>query len=104
MSGNFAVKFPEVKVRCMSSPGAFALLLQGDESISVDFATQLQRIIALGFNTVELPFSFKGLQGGSPSKIPTNCVITPYEQILVPLPLSSALQNHIPNLPYMLAA
>lgn len=59
-------------------------MLQGDESVSVDFSTQLQRIIALGFNTIELPFSFKGLQAGAPSKIPTDCFVTPYDQILVP--------------------
>lgn len=48
-------------------------LLQGANSISQDFATQVQRIIALGFNSVELPFSFKALLGGSPDPIPTAC-------------------------------
>lgn len=54
---------------------------QGDESISLDFATQVQRIISLGFNTIELPFSFKALQGGNPDEVQTECSITPYEQL-----------------------
>lgn len=57
--------------------------LQGNTSITVDFSTQLQRIISLGFNTIELPFSFKSLLGGNPTTLPNNCTVTTYQQLKV---------------------
>ena len=56
---------------------------QGNESISLDFATQVQRIAALGFNTIELPFSFKTLLEAPPAALQTQCTVTPYSQVKV---------------------
>ena len=46
---------------------------QGESSITVDFATNVQRIIALGFNAVKLPFTFAMLFAISSSKAPMTC-------------------------------
>lgn len=70
--------------------------LQGRASISVDIATQLQRIVALGFNTIELPFSFKALAGAA-SVAPTQCTLTRYQQLLVSHLGSEILSDTLPD-------
>lgn len=61
--------------------------MQGNSSISVDVATQIQRILALGFNTIELPFSFNSLYAGVPSTIQETCNLTSYGAMKVLLEL-----------------
>ena len=58
---------------------------QGASSVSADFSTQVQRMKALGFNAVKLPFSFKTLLGtGAPPKVPLKCTTATAAQIQVP--------------------
>ena len=38
-----------------------------------DLATQVQRIIALGFNTIKIPFSFNDLYGLIPNNFTGDC-------------------------------
>ncbi|BDA48966.1 probable major extracellular endoglucanase at N-terminal half [Coccomyxa sp. Obi] len=54
--------------------GTMLTNIQGSSSVSADFSTQVQRMKALGFNAVKLPFSFTTLLGGADTpKVPFNC-------------------------------
>ena len=48
-----------------------------------DFATQVQRIIALGFNTVKIPFSFNDLYGLVPNNYTETCTQVTAQQLQV---------------------
>ena len=48
-----------------------------------DFATQVQRIIALGFNTVKVPFSFNDLYGLVPNNYTEPCTQVTAQQLQV---------------------
>ena len=50
-----------------------------------DFATAVQKIIALGFNTVKLPFSFPILANSQPGNVSTACATSSAQDIQVSL-------------------
>ena len=49
------------------------LLLQGGTTLSGDFAVGVQKLLALGFNTVKLPFSFSILTTAQPANVTSAC-------------------------------
>eukprot|EP00891_Asterochloris_glomerata_P005014 jgi/Astpho2/5014/Aster-05948 len=53
----------------------------GSTSLSRNFATQVQRIIALGFNTVKVPFSFNDLYGLVPNNYTESCTQLTAQQL-----------------------
>lgn len=58
--------------------------VQGSSSITADFSTQVQRLKALGFNAVKLPFSFKTLlSSAAASAVPTTCATATPAQLQV---------------------
>lgn len=77
--------------------------LQGSSSVSADFSTQVQRMKALGFNTVKLPFSFNTLLGGADTpNVPFKCSTATAAQIQVPSPQQlGSLQMHMLNINYI---
>ena len=46
---------------------------QGGTTLSGDFAVGVQKLIALGFNTVKLPFSFNILTTAQPANVTSAC-------------------------------
>ena len=48
-------------------------MAQGNSTVQSDFATAVQQIIALGFNTVKLPFSFPNLLTSAPDPVSQKC-------------------------------
>ena len=72
--------------------------MQGSGAVSADFATQAQRLRALGFNAVKLPFSFATLLNATGASAPAACAAASAEQLqartallwacpLLPLPI-----------------
>lgn len=67
---------------------------QGASSVNADFSTQVQRMKALGFNAVKLPFSFKTLLGtGAPPKVPLKCTTATAAQIQVPFLSANLIES-----------
>ena len=57
------------------------LTVQGSSAISADFATQAQRLRALGFNAVKLPFSFATLLNATGAGATTVCAAATADQL-----------------------
>ena len=59
----------------------FAGLLDSGSSFSQDFQVQVQRILALGFNMVKIPFSFNDLSMLQPQSFLLNCTLPTDAQV-----------------------
>lgn len=59
--------------------------MQGGSAISADFATQAQRLRALGFNAVKLPFSFATLLNATGESAPAACAAATAAELQVRL-------------------
>ena len=64
---------------------------QGATTADSDFASAVQQIIALGFNTVKLPFSFTELLSTAAAPVAQQCTATSAEALQVILQRSSLL-------------
>ena len=56
-------------------------LLNSGSSFSQDFQVQVQRILALGFNMVKIPFSFNDLASLQPESFLLNCTLPTTAQV-----------------------
>lgn len=71
------------------------LPVQGDNTVFGDFATQVQKLVALGFNTVKLPFAFPILNNAAPGNVSTACTTSTARTIQVHLQYDYAGVGHV---------
>lgn len=68
-------------------------VVQGSDSATADFSTQVTRIRALGFNAVKLPFSFSTLLGAALAPVSTACTTATPAQLQVSTYTAPILQR-----------